>query len=189
MTSFRTPKRGVSYSEALAAAYASAPDVEPILDTLEFRHPLFVDDDGNPTSVFIVHDHDPLIATLEVDAPLFGGEEVTFQPVQFEFSRPAETESSASPEIAISVDNVARVLVPYLDLARDSKELIHVTWRPYLPSDLTTPHMVPPLTLTVTSVSVNMQSVSLKAGFADLTNRRFPSREYTSKLFPGLSAR
>lgn len=189
-TTFRPRKRGISYSEALAAAYASAPETEILLDTLEFRHPAFVDPvTGDPIGLRAVNDHTELSAFLEADAPLDAGAEVTFYPVAFKFSRPSESNSSNAPELQLQVDNAARILVPYLDLARSSRSSILVTWRQYLASDLTTPHMLPPLTMTLKSVVADMNTVSASAGFADLTNRRFPAIEYTSLKFPGLSVR
>lgn len=188
MPIYRQPKRGVTYSEALAEAYASAPEDEIILDTLEFRHPLFVDA-GEPFGIRVVNDHTELSATLEDDAPLNGGEEVTFQAVYFTLARPSETDSGSTPEIEINVNNVARHLMPYLDAAKESRQPIEVTWRPYLASDVSGPHMNPPLTLTIRSISCDMMNVTARAGFGDLTNRRYPAIEYTSIKFPGLAAR
>lgn len=188
MPVYRTPKRGVTYSEALAQAYASAPEDEVVLDTLEFRHPTFIEA-GVPFAVRVVNDHTDLEATLEDDAPLDGGEEVTFRAVYFTFVRPPETESGSTPEVEISVNNVARHLMQYLDAAKESRDPIEVTWRPYLASDLTGPHMNPPLTLTLRSITCDMMNVTARAGFGDLTNRRFPAIEYTSTKFPGLAAR
>lgn len=188
-TSFRPRRRGISYSEALAAAYASAPEAEIILDTLEFRHTSFKDSEGNPVAPRIVNDHEPFLAYLEATAPLNGGEEVTFQPVRFRFARPHESDDGNAPTIQLTIDNVARLLIPYLDQAKDSPDLITVTWRPYLVSDPSTPHMDPVLTLTLTSVTADMSSVSATASFADLVNRRFPAIEYVASKFPGLVAR
>jgi hypothetical protein len=184
MPTFRPRKRGVSYSEALAEAYVSAPETEIILDTLEFRHPSF----GSQIPR-VVNDHIALMATLEAGAPIHGGMLVEFLPVAFRFTRPEESDTSSAPEIMIEVDNVARVLIPYIDLARESTSPIEVTWRPYLVSDLSGPHMDPPLTLTISTISANMTSVQARAGFADLANRRFPRNEYTSKRYRGLSVR
>lgn len=188
-TTFRARKRGVSYSEALAAAYASAPESEVILDTLEFRHPSFVDSLGNPVAPRVVNDLQSLTATLEAGAPMNPGATVVFQPVSFKFTRPKESESSNSPEITLTVDNVARILIPYLDMAKESTAPIYVTWRPYLLSDLTSPHMDPPLTLSLRAVTADMTTVTATAGFADMVNRRFPASEYTAIKFPGLVAR
>lgn len=189
-TAFRPRKRGISYSQALAAAYASAPETEILLDTLEFRHVGFVDPDtGEEIGLRGVNDHTELYAHLEPGAPLNGGQEVRFYPIAFKFTRPAEQNSSTAPEIQLQIDNAARILIPYLDLARKSRSPIYVTWRQYLASDLTTPHILPPVTMTLKNVTANMTTVVGTAGFADLTNRRFPAVEYTSRKFPGLSAR
>lgn len=188
MPIYRTPRRGISYSEALAAAYASAPEDEVVLDTLEFRHPTFIEN-GQPFAIRVVNDYEQLTATLEAGAPMDAGEQVQFNPVRFTFTRPSESESGAVPEVEVTVDNVARHLIPYLDKAKESRVPIELTWRPYLASDLTGPHMNPPLTLTLRSVSCSMTLVTGRAGFNDLTNRRFPAIEYTAAKFPGLSAR
>lgn len=188
MPIYRNAKRGVTYSEALARAYASAPEDEVVLDTLEFRHPTFVEA-GVPFAIRAVNDHSELVATLEDDAPLNGGDTVTFIPVYFTFARPSESDSGTTPEVEISVSNVARHLIPHLDRAKESRDPIEVTWRPYVASDLTGPHMNPPLTLTIRSITCDMMNVTARAGFGDLTNRRFPAIEYTSLKFPGLAAR
>jgi Domain of unknown function (DUF1833) len=187
---YRSAKRGVQYSEAIAAAYAAAPEDEVVLDTLEFRHVTFIEPGtGEPFAIRVVNDHQPLLATLEDDAPLDPGAEVTFKAAYFAMVRPPETESGSTPEISITVDNVARELMQYLEAAKETRQPVYVTWRPYLASDTSAPHMLPVLTLTMRSVSCSMSSVTGRAGFGDLTNRRFPSLEYVSKNFPGLSAR
>jgi hypothetical protein len=188
MPVYRTPKRGVSYSEAISSAYASAPETEVLLDTLEFRHASFVAA-GLPYAARVVNDHTNLLAYLEPDAPIDPGAEVTFYATRFLLARPSETDSGSTPEIEITVDNAARVLVPYLDAAKESRDPIQVTWRPYLPSDLTAPHITPPLTLSLRAVSVNMNQVVARAGFGNMTNRRFPALEYLATKHPGLAAR
>ncbi|MES2180731.1 MAG: DUF1833 family protein [Pseudomonadota bacterium] len=190
MPIFRTPKRGLSYSEAIAEAYASAPENSVILNTLEFRHPNFIDPDtGAIIAIRVVNDHVDLNATLEATAPANAGQTVLFKAVRFSFKRPSETDGASLPEITITVSNVARILIPYLDQAKESRTPIEVTYRPYLASDLTGPHMNPPLTLTLRSVNADMNNVTAQAGFGDLVNRRFPKTDYTAKKFPGLTAR
>lgn len=188
MPIYRTPHRGITYSEALAAAYASTPEDEVLLDTIEFRHPTFLDN-GAPFAVRVVNDHSALTATLEDDAPMNPGETVEFLPCYFQFTRPPESESGSTPEVSLTVQNVTRYLMPWLDSAKESRIPIEVTWRPYLESDLTGPHMNPPLTLVLRNVTCDMMTVTATAGYGDLTNRRFPAIEYTSAKFPGLTAR
>lgn len=188
MPVYRTPKLGFSYSQAIAQAYASAPEETVILDTLELRHPGFIQDGVN-IALRVVNDHDSLTACLEAAAPMNGGEYVLFSPVRFGFKRPAENDSGATQEVEISIGNVSRVLVPYLDMAKESREPIEVTYRPFVSTDLTGPHMNPPLTLLIRSISVDSLAVTARAGFGDLVNRRFPRVDYTAKRFPGLNAR
>lgn len=185
----RPPRRGVSYSAALAQAYATAPEDEIVLDTLELLHPTFVDDEGNPIPVRVVNDHDDLVCTLEDTAPLNPGEEVTFKAGRFVFQRPPETESAALPEVQVKVDNVSKYLTPFLDKAKESLDPITLIWRPYCTSDLGGPHMNPPMMLSLRGVSVTMTSVQGRAGFADIGNRRFPAIEYVGRNFPGLVVR
>ena len=188
MPIYRTAKRGISYSQALALAYASAPETDVLLDTLEFRHASFVTA-GLPYAVRLVNDHHLLMAFLEADAPLNPGEEVQFNPTRFTLSRPSETDSGSTPELEITVDNASRVLVPYLDASKESLDPILVTWRPYLTSDLSGPHMLPVLTLSITAVSLDMTQVVARAGFGNMANRRFPALEYLGSTHPGLVAR
>lgn len=189
MPTFLTPKLGLSYSQAIAEAYSSAPEDTVILDTLEFRHPLFIDSTGAVVAIRVVNDHTALRAALEADAPADPGRFVDFQPVRFGFRRPTESDSAQMPEVEISVSNVARILIPYLDMAKESRAPISITYRPYLENDLDAPHMQPPLTLTLRSVTVDTTNVTMRAGFGDMNNRRFPKVDYTPAKFPGLVVR
>lgn len=176
-------------SEALKEAYASAPDEVIILHTLEIRHSSFFDENGDPMAVRVVRDNEDLTATLEDDAPMNAGETVEFIALHFDLSLPAQDDTGATPEIQFSIANVGRVLMRYIDDAVVSKDPVYITYRPYLSTDLTQPHMNPPITLTVRSISANLNEVTGRAGFGDTPNRRFPRVDYTSRDFPGLSAR
>ena len=170
-----------SLPDALAEASASAPSDEIILHTLEMRHPAF----SQP--VRVVKDPADFNATLEPDAPVDGGQVVTFVGAAFEFHNPP-VERASSPEIEIEFDNVAGDLVPYLDATSQSTELIQVTYRPYLTSDPTAPQINPPPTLNIRRVSADVFRIRAWAGYADLANRKFPSEVYDAERFPGLAA-
>ena len=185
----RPPKRGVTYSEAIAAAYASAPETEIVLDTLEIHHASFIDDFGAPFAIRVVNDHEPLTATLEAGAPMNPGAAVLFKACYFEFRRPSETESGSLPEVELSISNVSRLIIPHLDRIKESRSVVTVIWRPYLVSDLSGPHMNPPLALTLRYIQADMNNLTARAGFTDLSNRRFPASEYTAKKFPQLVIR
>lgn len=177
MPTLRPPKRGVSYSTALAEAYASAPDDEVILETLEFTHSSF------STPNRIVNDHDDLDAKLE------SGMLVTFKHCYFNIQRGSESDSGRSPELAITISNVSQLIVPDIEKANTTTEPVMVTYRPYLASDLEGPHMSPPLQLAVKSITSDTMTVTIRAGFRSLSNKKFPSIEYTAKNFNGLTAR
>lgn len=161
---------------AIEEAYASAPADEIIYHTLEFSHPDFV------APIYVVRDRADLTATLED-----GVTSVTFTAFAFDFHLPP-LEQTASPEIVISIDNVGREIIPYLDAAAQSADLITVTYRPYLSSDLSAPQMDPPISLVVREVTADVFKVECRATFGDFANRRFPSESYDAHRFPGLIA-
>jgi len=122
MPVYRTPKRGLQYSQAIAEAYASAPEDLVIIDTLEFTHPSFKDPvTGALVALRVVNDHKIFTGTLESTAPFDAGQTVVFQPVKFQFTRPSENEGGTTPEIEITVSNVSTILIPYLDEAKETR--------------------------------------------------------------------
>ena len=126
------------YSQALKEAYASAPVDQVILDTLEIRHPAFVDDQGNPAAARIVRGYENIFATLEADAPMNPGQQVEFIAVPFDFTLPGFEEGRV-PELSITLDNVGRELQGWLEAAASSPQVMEATYRPYLVSDLSGP--------------------------------------------------
>lgn len=166
--------------DALKEAYASAPSNEVILHTLEIRHPSFIE------PIRVVRDHSNFSAFLEADAPADAGAEVVFIAMAFDFI-PPEVSKATSPEIEISLDNVSGEIIAYIDAAAQTPDMIEVTYRPYLASDPSGPQMNPPLTLVIRSVKADVFRIRARAGFADLSNRKFPADVYTTERFPGLS--
>ena len=166
---------------ALAEAYASAPQNDVILHTLEFRHTSFT------TPIRVVRDHADHTLTLEATAPLNPSTAVAFTAFAFNFTLPDVTEKG-NPEIVIAIDNVSAEIIGYIDAAAQTASLIEVTYRPYLSSDPSTPQMDPPLTLTVREIEADVFQVRARAGFPNLGARKFPNQTYTSERFPGLIA-
>lgn len=166
-------------SAALAEAYASAPADVVILHTLEFRHSAFSE------PIRVVSDHVALTATLEATAPLNPSEAVEFLAYAFSVQLP-DVGSGRMPELLITIDNIDQVIEENIEAAAGSAEKIEVTYRPYLSTDLTAPHMNPPLTLTVTHIEATVFQVRARAGFRNLGNLAFPNQDYTAERFPGL---
>lgn len=166
-------------SAALAEAYASAPTDVVILHTLEFRHSAFVE------PIRVVSDHVALTAALEATAPIDPSTAVEFLPYAFDVQLPDAT-SGRMPELLITIDNIDQVIEENIEAAAGSAEKIEVTYRPYLSTDLSAPHMDPPLTLTVTHIEATPYQVRARAGFRNLASIGFPNQDYTAERFPGL---
>jgi hypothetical protein len=166
-------------SAAIREAYASAPADEVIYQTIELYHP------DLSVPVRVVHDTADLDATLETTAPRNAGETVTFTGFAFRYLKP-ETGPNGNPQCTLEIDNVSREVVGAIESTMGSRTPITIIAREYLASDLTGPANDPPLELTVSAITVDLLRVRAVAGFADLTNRRFPRDEYTADRFPGL---
>ncbi len=167
-------------SQALREAYAAAPTDEVILHTLEFNHPAFT------VPIRVVRDHADLVATLEAGAPINPGQPVTFTAYAFDFDLPQV--DGPAPEIQITIDNVSREITRNIEAAAISGQALTVIYRPFLSTDLTAPQMNPPLHLTVTSIEADQYTVTARAQFRDVGNKRFPGEDYTGDRFPGLVA-
>jgi len=168
-----------SLSDAIQEAYATAPAGEVILHTLEFRHPAFTQ------PLRVVRDRADLNATLESTAPENPNEEVTFVQFAFDLELPDVT-SGSSPELLLTMDNVSRDVMGYLDQAANSQNLIEVTYRPYLLTDTSEPQMNPPLTMTLKEVECDIFKITARCGFGDFANRPFPRDVYDLQRFAGL---
>jgi hypothetical protein len=175
----------MSYTEAIKEAYASADLTEIVLDTLELRHPNFVDDNGNPTAIRIVRAYQDYSLCLELNAPVNAGQYVTFVGCPFDFTLPAWDETQV-PQLQIKIDNVDRRITKYLEEASSSVVPIGVTYRPYLASDPSAPQMNPPFSFTLSKVVVDVFQVVGTATTNDVNNWPFPNDKYTAKRFPGL---
>lgn len=166
-------------SEAIKEAYASAPAGVIIYHTLELRHAAF------SSPVRLVRDRVNLVATLESTAEENPGEEVTFLAFNFNFTKP-EVSSSGVPQINIEIDNVDRSIVANIEAAMTTTDMVEITYREYISTDLSAPQNDPPLNMTIITVSADIFKVKCTAGFPNLMNYRFPRLEYDTDTFPGL---
>lgn len=173
-------------SQALEEAYASNPSDVIVLNTLELIHPDFIDELGNPTAIRVVRDNVNLKAFLESDAPLNAAQEVEFIALSFDLEFPP-VNTTPVPEITLTLDNVGKEIIKYLDKAASSNEMIKMIYRPYLSCDLSTPHMNPPLTLVLSDINANVLRITAKARMMDIGNKSFPAESYTVKKYPGLT--
>jgi hypothetical protein len=166
-------------SAAIEEAYASAPAGEVILHTLEFRHPSFT------TPLRVVRDRTDHTLTLEASAPIDPSTAVGFVGFAFDLQLPDVT-TGPTPEIIITIDNVSRDILGYMDQAANSADLVEVTYRPYLSTDTSAPQMDPPLTMVVRDIEADVFRITARCGFGDYANRPFPFDVYSLARFPGL---
>ncbi len=171
-----------TYDAALKEAYASAPASVVELTTIEIYH----EDLSSPLR--FVRDRVGLTATLEADAPNDPGDEVVFQPFNFDISLPKMGEGRQA--LQLTFDNASRYLMSYLEtLDLSTSTPVRAIYRPYLSTDLTEPAMSPVLNLVVQGMTADASKVSLSCGYADFANRKFPRYPYTTTAFPGIVPR
>jgi len=173
-------------SEALAEAYAIAPDDEVVIDTLEIRHPNFVDDDGNPDSIWITTNEEEVSAPVEDDAPVKGGQTIIWRSFAFSFAL-GRIEPGSGAELAFKIDNIDRRIIENLDLAVVEPTKIIMCYRPFLSTDLDGgPQMIPPPSFVLSQCSVDSFSVTGRARVALDLAGAFPRHLYTATEYPGL---
>ncbi|MGE0038063.1 MAG: DUF1833 family protein [Xanthobacteraceae bacterium] len=167
------------WSEAWAEAEASVSPSVKSYDTLEIVHSSFV----GPLRIVagVAEDAD---FTLEDDAPYNAGETVTFKAVDFVSEWPEFAEGQV-PESRVTIDNVARYLIPSLMSALAIKADLRLILRRYRSDDTSEPSYGP-VEYLMRSVEIVGQSVSGLARLDNLANRRFPNRRITVEDFPGL---
>ena len=177
------------WGDAIEEAYASAPNDEVILHTLELRHPAF------SAPVRVVRDHGVVIVpgdpdiyghilTLEAGAPVDPSTAVNFVGCMFDFDIPAQEEGKI-PEVQVSLDNVTQEIQCELDEAVKQRSPLHLTYREYLLSNVTQPQFILG-GLSIKSVRSDVFRVVGSASFTDLVNSSFPKKTYTPNDFQGL---
>lgn len=164
--------------EDLAEYYFSAPAGKASLITVEIRHPAF----DQPAR--LVNDFRALQATLEDDAPVDGGQTVIFQPCIFDAIPPDSTDQGL-PQATFAIENVTKILMPYIQAAMGIAAPIEFSVREYIDEDLSAPQQVIH-GLTATAITPGIQRTSIKAGFEDVLNRPVPFKLYTSTEYPTL---
>lgn len=160
-------------SEAVKEAYVVARADTLILETLELSHALI----GSP--IYLVRSRKNRELTLETAAT------VTFIGCGFRFKRPPTGESGIQ-ELSVSIDNVDRRINAFIKTVKESSTPVTMKWRPYLADDPSTPQLDPPLVLYLRDVVCTTLEVTGRATFADIVNKRFPTKFYTRLGFPSL---
>lgn len=175
-----------TYTDALAEAIALAPADDVVIDTLEIRHETFVDDDGNPDSIWITTNGEDVEARIEAGAPLKGGQTVRFLSFPFKFKL-GRIEPGAGAELTIEIDGVDRRIIEALDRAIVEPTKIIMVYRVFLSSDLEDgPQRLPPDSFVLSECDTNVTKVVGRARIEIDMTGPFPRYLYTANEYPGL---
>ncbi|WP_257282105.1 DUF1833 domain-containing protein [Endozoicomonas sp. ISHI1] len=178
-------------SEALKTAYASAPVNKIVLDTFEFHHQGFTDDQGivRPWRfVSTLTSTEAIEATLEATAPVDAGKVVRFEPAPISAKHP-ERNDQGYTDFPISLGDVTMALEEELDKALLHPGELKVYRRLYLQNldtgEITGPENVP-FEWTLEGISNKDGQMNATATLVDVVNRPFPYLLYTPDFAPGL---
>jgi hypothetical protein len=171
-------------SEAMREAYAIAPSSRFVIDTIELRHPSFVDDDGATDSIWLTTDGKDVTARLEATAPVKPGQQVIFRSFGFKF-RLARVEPGTGAELDVQVDNVDRRIAQAINKASKGFVKTMMCYRAWMSDDLEVPSMMP-RAFVLSECSADSLTVTAKARVAIDLAGAFPRRLYTATEYPGL---
>lgn len=172
---------------ALAEARAAAPVGVVVLDTLTLYHSSFVDEQGNPSPLFLVNNNEEIVAKLEATAPQKANQWVTFLPIGFNHTKP-EIKADSVSVFGIEIDNVGGEIEAQIERSRYvvPREPIVCVHREYLSTQLSAPSYISPYIQALTDINTTLSKVTAKARVTDSANVNFLRSYYTLQQFPGL---
>lgn len=175
-----------TYTEALAEAIALAPEEEVHIDTLELRHETFVDDDGNPDSIWVTTNAENVDARLEDAAPVKGGQTVRFLSFPFKLKL-GRIEPGTGAVLNLEIDGVDRRIVRAIKRASTEPTKVVMVYRVFLSSDLGDgPQRLPPDAYVLNECDANASKVVGTAKVEIDMTGPFPRYLYTANEYPGL---
>lgn len=180
MPTYQPPEHGARLSWELLESAAVAPIARKQLSTFEIYHPL----SGRHR---YVADEQDLLATLEATAPADAGLEVLWEALPLTVTKAEQSTSAATPEVTLSLDNVAGLMAKELDKTRGSLEPWVVTERLYASDDTSGPSVLPPTVMFITSVAMQDAIAALKASFGNPANVNVPRTHFNRLQYPGLT--
>jgi len=170
-------------SQASAEAFAVCKRNETHLDTLEFRHPLFLEGE-TPAPGRVVCNKEDFYGTLEADAPLNGGESVRFVRGAFGIELPRQ-DDTGSGTLVMKVDNVLADLARMIDQVSLTFDPIEVTFRGFIAEQPSAPSTLP-IHMELTDITVDVNEITAVASFSQVYKRAYPMQLFTKDRFPGL---
>jgi hypothetical protein len=166
-------------------AEASVPASVKVHFTLELQHPGFVDDAMNPIPIRCVTDvYEDMAFGIEDGAVFNGGEMALFRAIPFYADFPEFAEGKV-PETRVVLDNVSRELVPHIERAVGVRADLVAIYREYRSDDLWAP-CFGPVEFIVRNITMSGTRIEGMASIDNLANKKFPTRVYTTREYPGL---
>jgi hypothetical protein len=176
---------GFSYTDEAREYMFSPAGEDTLLDTIEIRHPAFIQDDQLIAIRFVNGAACDIMATLEAGAPMNAGEAVKFVNTRFDLVVPDSPQQGLA-QCDIAVANVMAELTPWLALAVSQPYPVQLSLRQFLADDLTEPCFVMH-GLTFSNATANIKRVTGTATMEDLLNFSAPRECYTVTNSPGLN--
>lgn len=150
-----------------------APIGDAWVDVLEIAHPAWAQ------SYVIANRDDVARITFE------DGRSVEPLAISFRVDLP-DAGTNGRQDMRVTLDNVGAEVWSALELAQTQPQYpLQVTWRVYLRSIPSAPQ-ASPLRLAAVNVTATQEAIELSAQRADVINRRWPRKVYTSERWPGL---
>jgi hypothetical protein len=175
------PQGDAAWEEAAASVPASV----KVCFTLELQHPGFVDETMSPIPIRCVTGvFEDMQFGIEDGAMFNGGEMAPFTAIPFYADFPEFAEGKV-PETRITVDNVSRELVPHIERAVGLRADLIAIYREYRSDDLSAP-CYGPVEFIVRNITMSGTRIEGTASIDNLANKKFPTRVYTTREYPGL---
>ncbi|WP_263079207.1 DUF1833 domain-containing protein [Endozoicomonas sp. Mp262] len=176
---------------ALKTAYASAPVNAVVLQTIEFHHQAFTDENGINRPFRFVSSSDsltPVNCPLEKSAPVDGGKTVNFDPAPLAITDPTINDNGYA-DLQITLGDITMDVEEQLDRAVSSPGELKTYYRLYLldvdTGKVTGPENVP-FQWSLQGARCQDGQITATATIVDIVNRPFPYYLYTPAFAPGL---
>lgn len=166
----------MAISQALQEVYAGSSSSRYV-ETLELAHSTW------SRSFFIHNDTTQKDWTFKLIA---SSAPIVFEGLPFRVQLPS-SDAGMLQDLTIAIANPGARMMTALDQAiKKPREPIKVLYRVYLDTPNSIPENNPPLQLSITNLSVDMNMVTATAERFDVLNRPFPTIRYRAEEFPGL---
>ncbi len=156
---------------AISILYASAPDNEVAISTLEIMHPAI-------ETIRICDGYENHTVTLET------GQVVTFEASGLDVSLP-KRDATGQQNLTFAIENVTGIAQNSIRKAMEAGGLVTITYRMYRSVDLSEP-AERPISMVLINPSFRGTTTQVTCSYFDLINFAWPRRRYTVEFAPGL---